>query len=85
MKSALVDWERAERLRKFYDAVERSGADRPCRDWLNWARKQADILDPILQVSGNLFTLDVEVPSWFTGHAYYNWTEPDWWSEPELE
>lgn len=85
LKTALVDWERAERLRKFCDAVERTGSGRPGRDWLDWAREQADLLDPILRDSGTLFSLDVEVPSWFTGHAYYNRTEPDWWSEPEPE
>lgn len=85
LTTALVRWERAERLRRFCGAVERSEAGCSRQDWLAWARAQAELLDPISQGEGSLFSLEVEVPSWFTRDSCYNRPDPNWWSEPMLK
>jgi len=50
------NWERANRLRNYADAAERSAMDKggiapEINSWLAWARAKADWLDPLMQVS----------------------------------
>ena len=40
-----MDWQRAERIRRFVAAVRESGSKDT--DWLDWAERQADRLDPL--------------------------------------
>jgi hypothetical protein len=51
----------------------------PVAEWLVWARRQADLLDPISSGNGTVFSLVVELPEWFTGHGYTQ-PKPTWWS-----
>ncbi|EJF74077.1 hypothetical protein A462_00079, partial [Pseudomonas sp. Ag1] len=58
-------WERAERLRAFIKAVEDRLKIAPIADqemanpWIDWARKQADLLDPLKGNLALITTLDV--------------------------
>ncbi|NMY00733.1 hypothetical protein HBO43_29585 [Pseudomonas veronii] len=60
-------WERAERLRAFIKAVEDRLKIAPIADqemanpWIDWARKQADLLDPLKGNLALITTLDVEL------------------------
>jgi hypothetical protein len=70
---AMEAWERAERLRRFCQAVEASprGVHENQQAWLAWAREQADLLDPLLSGRpGDLFALTARVDEWFTGNQY---------------
>lgn len=56
METQALNWERAERIRSFIDAVEqrRGTENAPTQDeqgWLLWARAKADWLDPLIKVS----------------------------------
>ena len=79
-------WERAERLRAFIKAVEDRLKIAPVADqemanpWIDWARKQADLLDPLQGNLALITTLDVELESWFSG-SHYGQAEKGWWSE----
>lgn len=79
-------WERAERLRAFIKAVEDRLKIAPIADqemanpWIDWARKQADLLDPLKGNLALITTLDVELESWFSG-SQYGQAEKGWWSE----
>jgi hypothetical protein len=79
-------WERAERLRAFIKAVEDRLKIAPIADqemaspWIDWARKQADLLDPLQENPALITTLDVELESWFSG-SHYGQAEKGWWSE----
>lgn len=79
-------WERAERLRAFIKAVEDRLKIAPIADremanpWIDWARKQADLLDPLQENLALITTLDVELESWFSG-SRYGQTEKGWWPE----
>ena len=48
--------------------------------WIDWARKQADLLDPLQENLALITTLDVELESWFSG-SRYGQTEKGWWPE----
>ena len=79
-------WERAERLRAFIKAVEGRQRIAPLADqemanpWIDWARKQADFLDPLQENLALITTLDVELENWFSG-SHYGQVEKGWWSE----
>jgi hypothetical protein len=79
-------WERAERLRTFIKAVEDQLKIAPLADpelaqpWIDWARKQADLLDPLQENLALITNLDVQIESWFSG-SHYGQVEKDWWSE----
>ncbi|MFJ3366569.1 hypothetical protein [Pseudomonas sp. NPDC086251] len=79
-------WERAERLRAFIKAVEDRLNIAPLADpkmvqpWIDWARKQADRLDPLQESLALITTLDVQLESWFSG-SHYGQAEKGWWSE----
>lgn len=79
-------WERAVRLRAFIKAVEDRLKIAPIADqemanpWIDWARKQADLLDPLQGNLAFITTLDVELESWFSG-SHYGQAEKGWWSE----
>lgn len=48
--------------------------------WIDWARKQADLLDPLQENLALITALDVELESWFSG-SHYGQVEKGWWSE----
>lgn len=79
-------WERAVRLRAFIKAVEDRLKIAPIADqemanpWIDWARKQADLLDPLQGNLAFITTLDVELEGWFSG-SHYGQAEKGWWSE----
>ncbi|MBW4793334.1 hypothetical protein [Pseudomonas tolaasii] len=79
-------WERAERLRAFIKAVEDRLKIAPIADqeiakpWIDWAHKQANLLDPLQGNLALITNLDVELESWFSG-SYYGQAEKGWWSE----
>ncbi len=79
-------WERAERLRAFIKAVEDRLTITPLADqemaqaWIDWAHKQANVLDPTQGNLALITTLDVELESWFSG-PHYGQIEKGWWSE----
>lgn len=79
-------WELAERLRAFIKAVEDRLKIAPIADremanpWIDWARKQADLLDPLQENLALITTLDVELESWFSG-SRYGQAEKGWWPE----
>lgn len=75
----------AEQIRQLCERLEsaRSGAGEvlpvPATEWVEWARRQADLLDPISAGNDQLFSLAVDLPEWFTGHGYTQ-VPPTWWS-----
>ncbi|WP_257225616.1 hypothetical protein [Pseudomonas sp. ICMP22404] len=79
-------WERAERLRAFIKGVENRLKSTPLVDqemaqvWIDWARKQADLLDPLQENLALITTLDVQLESWFSG-SHYGQVEKGWWPE----
>ncbi|RON56160.1 hypothetical protein [Pseudomonas frederiksbergensis] len=79
-------WERAERLRAFIKAVEDRLKIAPLADpemvqpWIDWARKQADLLDPLQESLALITTLDVQLENWFSG-SHYGQVEKGWWPE----
>lgn len=83
---AMSQWEQASRLRRFCDAVETRMASLPEEQaestmrWLEWARQQADGLDPLLTRLDALGSLDVQLPSWFKGMGGYDQPAADWWT-----
>jgi hypothetical protein len=66
-----VDWRSAMAvaLRKALDP----------RQLLDWARRQADELDPLRSEMDDLFRLRHHVEEWFTGDYPYPGPKPDWW------
>ncbi|KKA09843.1 hypothetical protein VP02_00295 [Pseudomonas ogarae] len=79
-------WERAERLRAFIKSVEDSLKSASLADpemaqrWIDWAHKQADLLDPLQENLAQITNLDVQLESWFSG-SHYGQVEKGWWSE----
>lgn len=79
-------WERAERLRAFIKNVEdrlksASLADpEMAQRWIDWAHKQADLLDSLRDNLAQITNLDVQLKSWFSG-SQYGQVEKGWWSE----
>lgn len=75
-------WERAERLRCFVLAVEKT--DDPTTEslmWLEWAKLQVQALDPLSDLPA-VTSLAVHLDKYFTGHS--SWSKPeesDWWSQ----
>lgn len=81
---AMQRWERAARIRTFCDAVAadiKEGSDEQdiALPWLDWARQQADELDPLRSEMDDLFRLRHHVEEWFTGDYPYPGPKPDWW------
>lgn len=79
-------WERAERLRAFIKGVENRLKFSPlveqemAQTWVDWAHKQADLLDPMQGNLALITTLDVQLESWFSG-SHYGQVEKSWWPE----
>jgi hypothetical protein len=79
-------WEQTSRLRHFCDAVEAKAATLPAEEvgavdrWLAWARKQADLLDPLLSDLSSLSSMEVHLPTWFKGIYNDGRSDPDWWA-----
>lgn len=75
----------AEQIRRLCDRLEgaRNAAAEmlPAHvaEWLSWARRQADLLDPVSADDDGLFLLEVKLPEWFTGNDYTQ-PKPTWWS-----
>lgn len=95
LRARLVDsmqrWEQAGRLRRFTSAVEAHMANldersvAAGRQWLTWAREQADWLDPVISNFAGATSLKATVPEWFSGRGSWEKTPPDWWAPPNLE
>jgi hypothetical protein len=76
----LQAWERAERLRRFVDAV--ISIAEPCEEagaWVEWANAQIQALDPLTSNQRGLLNLDVKLEEYYTGPS--SWEKPikDWW------
>lgn len=75
----------AEEIRRLCDRLEsaRDGAamkvSADVAAWLSWARRQADLLDPIGTDDDSPFSLEVTLPEWFTGNNH-TLPKPTWWS-----
>lgn len=75
----------AEQIRRLCDRLEsaRGGAaEKVPADvaaWLSWARRQADLLDPVGTDDNSPFSLEVKLPEWFTGNNH-TLPKPTWWS-----
>lgn len=86
LMTAMLRWEQAVRLRRFTSAVEAQLAHvddagvAAGRQWLGWAREQADLLDPVISDFAGITSLEVEVPSWFTGRGSWEKKPLDWWA-----
>lgn len=84
--NATLRWEQTSRLRHFCDAVEAKAATLPAEEagavdrWLVWARKQADLLDPLLSDLSTLSSMEVHLPTWFKGIYNGGQPDPDWWA-----
>lgn len=74
----------AEQIRRLCDRVEsaRNGATETVSSdvasWLSWARRQADLLDPVSADDDSPFSLEVKLPEWFTGNDHAL-PKPTWW------
>jgi hypothetical protein len=85
LQALVVRASQAEQIRQLCDRLERarSGAEEvlpaPVAEWREWARRQADLLDPTSAGNDALFSLSVDLPEWFTGHGYTQ-PKPTWWS-----
>ena len=79
----LKNWERAERIRAFCYAVEqRLGTeDQAAIEWLQWARLQSDLLDPITSSTDGMLSLVVNVPESFSGHPVHGKRPFSWWPD----
>lgn len=88
---SMSNWERAGRIRKFCDAVELKAATllgdqyHSISCWLNWARDQADALDPLEASIDRLISMDVDLPSSFDGRSSYDRPSPGWWNSQNQE
>ena len=56
LKVNAAQWQEAERLRQYIEAVERSATrngklNEELADWLSWARIKADCIDPLIAIS----------------------------------
>ncbi len=56
LKLKASQWQEAQRLRQYIEAVEHSAAqdgqlNEKLSDWLSWARVKADCIDPLIAVS----------------------------------
>jgi|GEM_PF-671353 len=91
MVEGLLRWEQAGRLRRFTNAVEahlahvEEGSADAGRQWLAWAREQADLLDPIISSFAGVTSLEVVVPNGFTGRNSWEKQPVDWWSAGGLD
>lgn len=59
LKINAAQWQEAERLRQYIEAVEQSAAqngklNEELADWLSWARIKADCIDPLIAVSDTI-------------------------------
>lgn len=85
LQTLVVRASQAEQIRQLCDRLEsaRTNAGEALlvhvAEWLAWARRQADLLDPISADNDRLFSLAVDLPEWFTGHGYTQ-AKPTWWS-----
>lgn len=79
-------WERASRIRRYCDIVDQQTASLSSEEtseitkWLMWARKQADLLDPIKRGLSNIKPWHVIVPEHFKGLNSWETPDPDWWT-----
>jgi len=48
--------------------------------WLEWARAQIHLLDPIESGLQGLLNLEVELEPYFSGYSSWNKAPEDWWS-----
>lgn len=86
LAGAVTAWKRAEEIRAFCDRLEGraeaagSEATEGCREWLTWAREQADLLDPSVGDVTALVSLAVDLPASFGGGHDYGQPSADWWT-----
>ncbi|RYG97744.1 MAG: hypothetical protein EON58_09005 [Alphaproteobacteria bacterium] len=77
----LEAWERAQRLRLPVQAVENGQSNSSEKAaWLEWAKAQIYLLDPIESGLSDLLNLKVELESYFSGCSFWNKAPDDWWS-----
>lgn len=82
----MIRWERATRINRFCDAVQaqadpRTGlVEQAVNDWIVWARKQAELLNPLESELSDFTSLYVKVPDFFKGLEDYEKPDPDWWT-----
>ncbi len=87
LTTAVAAWERAERIRVFCMRLESRAkmtsqdALKACTPWLDWARQQADILDPTFGDVTDLVAMSVDLPEWFGHPASHVPPKNDWWGK----
>lgn len=87
----LSAWERAERLRRFIAAFEKTGDRSPeALAWLEWADLQVQELDPICSNPKAITDPRVPLSDYFTGRGSWEEKPNDWWyfdpkAQPVLE
>lgn len=86
LQALVVRASQAEQIRRLCDRLESAKNDAGealptthVAEWLAWARRQAELLDPVSADNEGLLSLDVKLPDWFTGHGYAQ-PKPTWWS-----
>lgn len=84
LRHAAADWSRAASVRAFISAA-REAASRngqpvepgtPFGDWLVWAAKQADLIDPLVESPASIMDHKTEVEPQYVGYYGYRKPEP---------
>jgi len=92
LRHVAADWLRAEQLRSFISAACQAGSQHgqatepgtPFGDWLTWAAKQADRLDPLKENPGSIIDcqLEADEPTWSYSYrkppAPFRFPKPIW-------
>jgi hypothetical protein len=74
LEASAAQWQEAERLRQYIDAVEQSAvtngrASEELADWIAWARIKADCIDPLVAVSDAILdSPEPRSPGYYYGH-----------------
>ena len=68
LEQVASDWDKAEKIRKFADALERKIFDvsdeakiKKINHWLNWARDKADWIDPLTEKEDELLGRSITI------------------------
>jgi hypothetical protein len=80
-----AEWQADSELRAHVRYLIQRGRSAAGNQWLAWARLHADALDPIISDFSSCTSLDVDVPSWFTGRGGWEKKPRDWWAGAIVE
>ena len=85
LRNATARWTRAEQIRSFVSAARNAAvqngesveAGSPFGDWVIWAERQADRLDPLKESSPSIIDRKSETVSSYTSYYGYGYQKPD--------